>query len=68
VRALLGSMAATLYGMGLTAPALLAYERALVIAEAEGEPGQVVGLKRAEVVVRGEQQGGAPILNRRARR
>jgi diguanylate cyclase (GGDEF)-like protein len=51
VRALLGSMAATLYSMGLTAPALQAYERALAIAEAEGEPGQVVTLRTNWLVV-----------------
>ncbi|MFM7505882.1 MAG: diguanylate cyclase [Rubrivivax sp.] len=51
VRSLLGCMAATLYGMGLTAPALQAYERALAIAEAEGEPGQVVTLRTNWLVV-----------------
>ena len=56
VRALLGSMAATLYGMGLTAPALQAYERALVIAEAEGEPGQVVTLRTNWLVVASEHR------------
>jgi diguanylate cyclase (GGDEF)-like protein len=42
--------------MGLTAPALLAYERALVIAEAEGEPGQVVTLRTNWLVVANEHR------------
>ena len=76
VRTLLGSMAATLYGMGLTAPALQAYERALAIAEAEGEPGQVVTLRTNWLVVAhkhhrtidGEDPSAAGTLARRMER
>lgn len=45
VRSLLSSVSATLYGMGFTGPAMHACERALAIAEDEGEPGQIVTLR-----------------------
>jgi diguanylate cyclase (GGDEF)-like protein len=51
LQALLGSIATTFYGLGLTAPALQAYARALAIAERQGEPGQVVTLRTNWLVV-----------------
>jgi diguanylate cyclase (GGDEF)-like protein len=51
VLGLLGSTATTFYGLGLTGPALQAYERALRIAEELGEPGQVVTMRTNWLIV-----------------
>ncbi len=51
VQGLLGSIATTFYGLGLTSPALQAYDRALRITEQLGEPGQVVTMRTNWLIV-----------------